>query len=70
MAEGAPGLDRKQYGPYLLRLPPEQLAVIAMHCAINGFMMPEMHIEFVGSTPGTCRMTKLAMAIGKVPFNG
>ncbi len=27
-----PGIDRGVYGPYLLLLEPEQLAVIAMHC--------------------------------------
>ncbi len=27
-----PGIDRIVYGPYMLLLDPEQLAVIAMHC--------------------------------------
>lgn len=62
---GAPGMDRSVYGPYLLRLDPEQLAVIAMHAAINAFMSPDPDAEAVGSAPGTCRMTKLATSLGR-----
>ena len=34
MLLGAKGIDRKVYGPYMLLLEPEQMAVLAMHtCA-------------------------------------
>ena len=64
VAKGVSGIDRCVYGPYLLRVDPEQLAVIAMHAAINAFMSPESDAEAIGSAPGTTRMTKLAVAIG------
>jgi hypothetical protein len=65
VARGTPGVDRSVYGPYLLRLDPEQLAVIAMHAAVNAFMSPEADADAVGSAPGTTRMTRLAVAIGR-----
>ncbi len=33
--EGAKGIDRKVYGPYLLLLEPEQLAVLTMHRSVR-----------------------------------
>ena len=65
IANGAPGIDRSVYGPYLLQLDPEQLAVITMHAAMNCFMSPENEGDAVGARPGATRMTKLATAIGK-----
>ncbi len=65
IAQGAPGIDRSVYGPYLLQLDPEQLAVITLHCAVNGFMSPENEGDAVGARPGATRMTKLSTAIGK-----
>ena len=59
IASGAPGIDRSVYGPYLLQLDPEQLAVITLHCAVNGFMSPENEGDAVGARPGATRMTKL-----------
>ncbi|KAL4525788.1 hypothetical protein Ndes2526B_g09281 [Nannochloris sp. 'desiccata'] len=64
VAKGVSGVDRCVYGPYLMRLDPEQLAVIAMHAAVNAFMSPESDAEAIGSAPGTTRMTRLAVAIG------
>lgn len=64
IAKGISGIDRFVYGPYLLRVGCEQLAVIAMHAAVNAFMSPEGDSEAIGSAPGTTRMTKLAVAIG------
>lgn len=64
VARGISGIDRSVYGPYLLLVDPEQLAVIAMHAAVNAFMSPESDAEAIGSAPGTTRMTKLAVAIG------
>lgn len=65
IAQGVSGVDRSVYGPFLLRLDPEQLAVIAMHAVINAFMSPEVGADVVGSAPGTARMTKLALSIGR-----
>lgn len=65
IAKGESGMDRSVYGPFLLRLDPEQLAVITMHAAINAFMSPEEDADAAGSAPGTARMTKLAVAIGR-----
>ena len=59
IARGAPGIDRSVYGPYLLQLGPAQLAVITLHCAVNGFMSPENEGDAVGARPGATRMTKL-----------
>lgn len=39
--EGAKGIDRKVYGPYLLLLEPEQLAVLTMHRYAQAEMRPE-----------------------------
>jgi hypothetical protein len=64
VAKGVSGVDRCVYGPYLMRVDPEQLAVIAMHAAVNAFMSPESDAEAIGSAPGTTRMTKVAVAIG------
>jgi len=64
VVKGVAGVDRCVYGPYLLRVDHEQLAVIAMHAAVNSFMSPESDAEAIGSAPGTTRMTKLAVAIG------
>ena len=64
VAKCVPGIDRSVYGPYLLLVDPEQLAVISMHAAVNAFMSPESDAEAIGSAPGTTRMTKLAVAIG------
>ena len=64
VARGLSGIDRCVYGPYLLRVDPEQLAVITMHAAVNSFMSPESDADAIGSAPGTTRMTKLAIAIG------
>ena len=65
IANGSPGIDRSVYGPYLLQLDPEQLAVITMHAAMNCFMSPENEGDAVGARPGATRMTKLSTAIGK-----
>jgi DNA-directed RNA polymerase len=65
IAGGSPGIDRSVYGPYLLQLDPEQLAVITMHAALNCFMSPENEGDAVGARPGATRMTKLSTAIGK-----
>ncbi len=65
IAHGTPGIDRSVYGPYLLQLDPEQLAVITMHAAMNCFMSPENEGDAVGARPGATRMTKLSTAIGK-----
>lgn len=65
IAQGTPGIDRSVYGPYLLQLDPEQLAVITMHAAMNCFMSPENEGDAVGARPGATRMTKLSTAIGK-----
>ena len=62
---GEPGMDRFVYGPYLLRLDPEKLAVITMHATMNAFMSPEEDAEAMGSSPGTARMTRLAINIGR-----
>ena len=62
---GEPGMDRFVYGPYLLRVDPEKLAVIAMHATMNAFMSPEEDAEALGSAPGTARMTRLAISIGR-----
>ena len=64
IAAGQSGIDRSVYGPYLLRMDPEQLAVITMHAALNAFMSPESDADAVGSAPGTTRMTRLAVSIG------
>lgn len=65
VAKGTSGLDRTVYGPYLLRLDPEQLAVIAMHATLTTFLSPDSDYEAVGATRGTSRMVKLATAIGR-----
>jgi hypothetical protein len=36
-----------------------------MHCALNAFMSPESSGDAIGAVPGTTRMTKVAMSIGK-----
>lgn len=58
-------IDRTVYGPFLLLLEPQQLAVIAMHCTLHAIMElggtnPEMIV------PGQTRVTRLAVTIGRV----
>ena len=63
---GARGVDRSVYGPYLLLLEPEQLAVLTMHSAINSIVAPEESGGGAFSSPGQARVTRLALNIGKV----
>ena len=36
--EGVPGIDRNGYGPYLLALDVEKLAVITLNTAVNSIL--------------------------------
>ncbi|PSC74843.1 DNA-directed RNA polymerase chloroplastic mitochondrial [Micractinium conductrix] len=62
---GARGVDRKVYGPYLLQLEPEQLAVLTMHSVINAIVATEEAGGGAFSSPGQARVTRLSLAIGK-----
>ncbi|KAL4451184.1 hypothetical protein ABPG77_009256 [Micractinium sp. CCAP 211/92] len=63
--EGAKGIDRKVYGPYLLLLEPEQLAVLTMHSVINAIVAAEDAGGGAFSSPGQARVTRLSLTIGK-----
>lgn len=62
--QGAKGVDRKVYGPYLLLLEPEQLAVLTMHSVINAIVTAE-DAGGAFSSPGQARVTRLSLNIGK-----
>ena len=63
---GSRGVDRKVYGPYLLLLEPEQLAVLTMHSVINAIVASEDAGGGAFSSPGQARVTRLSLNIGKV----
>ncbi|KAL4857485.1 DNA-directed RNA polymerase 2B [Chlorella vulgaris] len=62
---GARGIDRKVYGPYLLLLEAEQLAVLTMHSVINSIVAPEEAGGGAFSSPGQARVTRLSLNLGK-----
>ena len=59
-------MDRKVYGPYLLLLEPEQMAVLTMHSVINAIVASEDAGGGHFSSPGQARVTRLSLSIGKV----
>lgn len=62
-------VDRTVYGPFLLLLEPQQLAVIAMHCTLHAIMeLGGTNPEIV--VPGQTRVTRLAVTIGRVSCLG
>jgi hypothetical protein len=67
---GARGIDRKVYGPYLLLLEAEQLAVLTMHSVINSIVAPEEAGGGAFSSPGQARVTRLSLNLGKVRGSG
>ncbi|KAL6766761.1 hypothetical protein ACKKBG_A37250 [Auxenochlorella protothecoides x Auxenochlorella symbiontica] len=61
-------VDRTVYGPFLLLLEPQQLAVIAMHCTLHAIMeLGGTNPEIV--VPGQTRVTRLAVTIGRMIEN-
>ena len=62
-------VDRSVYGPLLLLLEPEQLAVIAMHCTLNAVMALADGAGGGGACPGQTRVTRLALNIGRMIEN-
>lgn len=61
-------VDRSVYGPLLLLLEPEQLAVITMHCSLNA-VMELADASAPNGFPGQTRVTRLALNIGRMIEN-
>ncbi len=61
-----------KYGPFLILLSPEQLAVITLHCAVMAMMRGELQKKKalgsrkLRSTGGQCILSGLSATIGRV----